>query len=93
MMGDFNSLPNSIEMEHLLDGKRGNQFFDPIPNNVFSHSSKSPNRRLDYMIFNKNMMKEVVPGSAEISYILNEEEMVKISDHLPVITSVQTTNK
>ena len=93
MMGDFNSLPESIEMEVLLAGKRGNKFFDPIPNNVFSHSSKIPTRRLDYMIFNTNMMKEVVACSAKVEYILTVQDMVKLSDHLPIISLIETADK
>ncbi len=93
MMGDFNSLQGSKEMQALLAGKRGAKFLDPLPEHVLTHPSNGPSRRLDYMIFNANMIKELVQASMSVDYILSQEEMIKISDHLPVIGTIHTKDK
>ncbi len=93
MMGDFNAYPDSREMKVLLEGKRGNQFIDPLPASVFSHPSQEPTRRLDYMLTNTNMHKELVTGSMKIEYILSKAEMERLSDHLPVYAEFTMRDK
>ncbi len=93
MMGDFNSLQGSKEMQALLAGKRGAKFLDPLPEHVLTHPSNGPSQRLDYMIFNANMIKELLPASMTVNYILSQEEMIEISDHLPVIGTIHTKDK
>ena len=84
VMGDFNAYPDSKELKVLLEGKRGNRFIDPLDPSILSHPSKEPARRLDYMVPNANMLKELVEGSLKVEYILDKKEMVALSDHLPV---------
>ena len=84
IMGDFNAYPDSKEMKTVLDGKKGNEFIDPLDVSILSHPSREPARRLDYMIPNSNMYKELVKGSMKIEYWLTKEEMITLSDHLPV---------
>ncbi|OEK06418.1 endonuclease/exonuclease/phosphatase family protein [Roseivirga misakiensis] len=93
MMGDFNSLPDSKEMKVLLKGKKGLQFIDPLDPTIFSHPSDAPSRRLDYIVPNKNMMSELVEGSLKVEYILDKAEMIRLSDHLPLIAEFQTSDK
>ena len=93
MMGDFNSLPESKEMQVLLKGKRGLRFIDPLSSDVNSHPSREPNRRLDYIVPNTNMYKELVIGSAKVEFILDKKEMIKLSDHLPLIAEFFTKDK
>ena len=35
IMGDFNAYPESKEMKAVFEGKKGNQFVDPLEINVF----------------------------------------------------------
>lgn len=93
MMGDFNSLPDSKEMQAVLNGKKGNRFIDPLDPSVLTHPSREPSRRLDYIVPNTNMYKELIPGSVKAEYILSKEKMVILSDHLPVIAEFYTVNK
>ena len=84
MMGDFNAYPDSKEMKAVFEGKKGNRFIDPLPTTVLSHPSSELARRLDYMLPNTNMNRELVSGSMKIDYLLSKEDMVKLSDHMPV---------
>lgn len=93
MVGDFNSLPDSREMQAILNGKKGNQFIDPLDPSVLTHPSDNPSRRLDYILPNVNMNKELMPGSVKVEYILSKEEMTSLSDHLPVIAEFCTIDK
>ena len=91
MVGDFNCTPDSEEFQTLLVGKKGHQFIDPLANSgVFSHPSDNPRWRIDHIIFNKNMMEDVEKGSTTVfSDLLSKEEMMKLSDHLPMFTRIK----
>lgn len=91
MVGDFNCTPDSEEFQTLLAGKKGNQFIDPLANSgVFSHPSDNPRWRIDHIIFNKNMMEDVEKASTTVfSDLLSKEEMMKLSDHLPMFTRIK----
>lgn len=94
MVGDFNCTPESKEFQRALEGKRGNAFVDPLAGTgVFSHPSREPARRIDHIIVNKNMRKELAPGSVKIEDVLSREEMVKLSDHMPVIATFTARDK
>ncbi len=93
IMGDFNAYPDSKEMKVLFEGKKGNKFIDPLDPSILSHPSREPARRLDYMVPNVNMLKELVDGSMKIEYILSKEEMIALSDHLPVYAEFVMRNK
>ena len=86
MVGDFNCMPDSKEFQALMEGKKRLQFVDPLAGTeVYSHPSREPARRIDHIIANRNMMKELVPGSLKIEDVLSREEMIKLSDHMPVV--------
>lgn len=91
MVGDFNCTPDSNEFQALLAGMRGNQLIDPLANSgIFSHPSDSPKWRIDHIIFNKNMLEDVEEGSTQVySNLLSKDEMIKLSDHLPMFTRIK----
>ena len=82
--GDLNTTPGSTEFSRLL-GDTAPRFVDPLAGtNAYSHPSDSPTRRIDHMLVNRNMTNELVPNSTNIVMPLNRDQMIKISDHLPV---------
>ena len=95
MVGDFNSTPDSKEMERLLEGKRGNRFIDPLSGTgIFSHPSDAPRWRIDHIIYNENMQKEIVPNSVEVlNDLLSQTEMEALADHLPMRVSIVVGDK
>ena len=94
MVGDFNALPDSNEFQALLEGKKRERFIDPLAGTeVYSHPSREPARRIDHIIVNHNMMKELIPGSLKIEDVLTREEMVKLSDHMPVVAVFKAENQ
>lgn len=94
MLGDFNCIPGSNEFQAVLTGKKGNAFLDPLADtNILTHPSREPVRRLDHILPNVNMAKEMVPASVKVEYVLTKEEMVQLSDHLPVMAEFYTVDK
>lgn len=86
MVGDFNSLPNSKEMQALLQGTSlGNTFTDPLESNQFTHPAHTPTRRLDYAIMNGNMLAEMVENSAKPVTFFDAAKQDALADHLPVM--------
>lgn len=84
--GDLNSVLESKEIEVLKSGNsKGEIFYDPLPENVLTHPSDNPSRRLDYVLFNGNMKNEYIPGSAKIPNFFDDKKMKVLSDHLPII--------
>ena len=84
--GDLNSTLGSKEIKALKQGEnKANTFYDPLPEDVLTHSVENPSRRLDYALFNGNMQNEYVKGSAQIPDLLSTTKMEKISDHFPVV--------
>ncbi len=94
MLGDFNCMPDSKEFKAALAGKKGNRFIDPLAGtDIYSHPSKQPTRRIDHIIANQNMISELVAGSVKIEDLLSREEMVQLSDHMPVMATFRASDK
>lgn len=84
--GDHNATPESEEIALLTQGKTlKNRFVDTIDPKVLSHPANKPNRRLDYILINENMQKEVLDGGAQVVHFFPADTMRLISDHLPVM--------
>lgn len=92
--GDFNALIGSEEMSLLLkDSLLSDAFIDPIDTAIKSHPADDPRRRLDYMLINPNMNKELVENGMEICYFFSKDSMRIISDHLPVVGTFYRADK
>jgi endonuclease/exonuclease/phosphatase family metal-dependent hydrolase len=94
ILGDLNSFRDGPEVERLLnDDRKQLAFIDPLPADINTHPSDGPNRRLDYILYNKNLKDEVICNSAQVFKPFSPEEMRIISDHLPVILDLKTTDQ
>jgi len=88
--GDLNTTPGSREFNLLL-GSKPPLFIDPLEGtDSFSHPSDSLFWRIDHILPNQNLAREMVPNSTHIIEPLSREEMIKISDHLPLISRFVT---
>ncbi|MEO1050019.1 MAG: endonuclease/exonuclease/phosphatase family protein [Bacteroidota bacterium] len=86
VVGDLNCTPDSEEYKVLLGDAASNvQFTDPLDTAILTHPADEPRRRLDHMLANNNMAKEIVAESVHVPYIFSKEEMRTLSDHLPVV--------
>lgn len=86
MVGDFNATPESTELKTLLgDFTQVGGFIDPMAPDVLTHPAVKPTRRLDYIIYNKNMQPEVVPDSVKPTYFFKAKKQDQTADHLPVL--------
>jgi len=86
LAGDHNATPESEEIGMLTTSTTlKNRFFDTIDPKVFSHPSNAPGRRLDYILVNENMNKEILDGGAKVVKFFSPDTMKTISDHLPVM--------
>jgi endonuclease/exonuclease/phosphatase family metal-dependent hydrolase len=93
VLGDLNTTPDSREFSRLL-GDQNPIFFDPLQGTgQFSHPSDSLFWRIDHILPNHRMEPEMVPGSVQVVEPLSREEMIQISDHLPLIARFVTRNK
>ncbi len=91
--GDLNSTLGSKEIEALKRGKtEGDVFHDPLPKDILTHPVNDPSRRLDYILFNGNMQKEYISGSALIPDLMDIEKMKVLSDHLPLIITFKRSD-
>lgn len=85
VLGDLNSLSDSEEISTLLTfGPTSIRLFDPLPDTVFTHPANEPSRRLDYILYNKNLAADIIPGSTKVGQFFSPEQMRIISDHLPL---------
>jgi endonuclease/exonuclease/phosphatase family metal-dependent hydrolase len=85
VLGDLNTTPGSREFNELL-GDRSPVFVDPLAGTeVYSHPSDSVFWRIDHILPNRQMQKELVPESVGVVEPLSREKMIQISDHLPLI--------
>ncbi len=84
--GDLNATPGSPVMQRLQAESLGVALFaDPLEgDNLPTHSSLQPTRRIDYILPNPNMMPEYVEGSYTVFMPFDPEKMAIISDHRPV---------
>lgn len=86
IVGDFNALPDTLEINTLLAGESsGNRFIDPQGPDDFTHTAIEPQRRLDYMLVNENMLPEMVKGTVRPVYYFEAEKQDELADHLPVV--------
>ena len=93
VLGDLNTTPDSREFSRLL-GDKNPIFFDPLQGTgQFSHPSDSLFWRIDHILPNRRMEPEMVPGSVQVIEPLSREEMIQISDHLPLIARFVTRNR
>ncbi|MBZ9651851.1 endonuclease/exonuclease/phosphatase family protein [Psychroflexus montanilacus] len=92
--GDLNSTLGSKEIQALKQGSgTADKFYDPLPEEVFTHSVENPSRRLDYILYNGNMENEYVQNSAQVPSLLDEEKLKVLSDHLPLIIRFKKTDQ
>ncbi len=88
--GDLNTTPGSREFNRLL-GKNPPVFIDPLEGTgSFSHPSDSLFWRIDHILPNQNLAREMVQGSTKVIEPLDRESMILISDHLPLISRFVT---
>ncbi|WP_353196710.1 endonuclease/exonuclease/phosphatase family protein [Parapedobacter defluvii] len=86
LAGDHNATPESEEIAMLTKGNTlKNHFVDTIDPTVFSHPSNAPRRRLDYILVNENMNKEILDEGAKVVQFFSPDTMRIVSDHLPVV--------
>jgi endonuclease/exonuclease/phosphatase family metal-dependent hydrolase len=86
VVGDLNMTPDEDEFKLLL-GDQSDQptFVDPLAGSgVFSHPSDSLFWRIDHWLPNQQLQPNVAPNSVHIAHPLPMEQMIKLSDHLPV---------
>lgn len=85
MAGDFNAYPTSPELTLLTDSTQTVYHIDPMDTTIMTHPADQPQRRLDYMLVNPEMAREMVPGSVSPVYFFSPDSMRQLSDHLPVM--------
>lgn len=87
--GDLNSVPGSPELALLLGPSGGPvALIDPFRDRPApTHPSDRPTRQLDHLLPNAGMFAEMVADSARVATPLPIDEMVRVSDHLPVIAT------
>ncbi|MFT5283407.1 MAG: endonuclease/exonuclease/phosphatase family metal-dependent hydrolase [Kangiellaceae bacterium] len=86
LVGDFNALPKTQELNALLSGTNaGNTFIDPLLDTDLTHPAIAPERRLDYAVMNYNMFAEMVPNSAKPVAYFEAKRQDDLADHLPVV--------
>jgi len=94
LAGDHNATPESEEIAMLTKANTlKNRFVDTIDPKVFSHPSDKPGRRLDYILVNENMKKEILDGGAKVVKFFSPDTMRVISDHLPVVARFSNKDK
>lgn len=88
-VGDFNSTPESPEMELFLGEGTDIEFIDPLAETeIFSHPADSAFWRIDHILPNTNMIKEVVNGSVKVNYYFSPDSMNQAADHLPMTIKI-----
>ncbi|MEO1021321.1 MAG: endonuclease/exonuclease/phosphatase family protein [Bacteroidota bacterium] len=89
-VGDFNAVPDSPEfMTFLGEDTETVQFVDRLKNTqVYSHPADSAFWRIDHILPNTNMNREVIPESVKPVYVFSPDTMERIADHLPMIVHI-----
>lgn len=86
VVGDLNSTPNSLEVKTLKGtGNASNIFIDPMDTTVLTHPAIALSRRLDYVLPNTNMAREMIAESAKPIFFYDKEKQDEAADHLPVV--------
>ena len=96
--GDLNSLPDSPELQLLLDGEQqqggnggggGLHLINPLAGRqTLTHPAGDPQRQLDYLLVNEAMRPELADGSVHVASPLPPGMQARTSDHLPVVATV-----
>ena len=92
IVGDFNCTPESNEFKTLLDGDSPVQFVDNLSADAFSHPADDPKWRIDHLLPNEAMQKELINGSLEVKYYFEKDVQRSLSDHLPLVANFLTTD-
>lgn len=91
LTGDLNIISGDPEYNYLLSDEHKAQFIDPLGDvDSFTHTADNPERQLDYVLPNRAMAEDLVPGSKQILMPFEPGTMRQISDHLPVIARFVT---
>ena len=93
IVGDFNAKPESEEIQYLLDDNSRVKFVNNAQPNDFSHPADEPKRRIDHILPNTNMQKELVPNSLKVNYYFDRQKQRQLSDHLPLTVRFITRDK
>ncbi|MEO1653083.1 MAG: endonuclease/exonuclease/phosphatase family protein, partial [Bacteroidota bacterium] len=83
ILGDLNCTPDSKEFALITDD--GHRFYNIWADGTLTHPADQPARQLDYILPDRKMYKDYIPGSAQVIQLYDPEKMRRISDHLPVI--------
>jgi endonuclease/exonuclease/phosphatase family metal-dependent hydrolase len=91
LAGDLNIIPGDPEFNLILGENTDVQFTDPLANvSSYTHPADDPERQLDHILPNVNMMKDLIPGSGTVAMPFSADSMRIISDHLPVLMKFDT---
>lgn len=94
VVGDFNSTPESNEFKTLLGAGTSIEFIDPLAGTgINSHPADSAFWRIDHILPNTHMHKEVIPGSVQVLYPFSPDTMRTIADHLPLVVEFTTSDQ
>lgn len=87
VLGDMNFEPDMPEYAKLLNSGPV-QLIDPFAGTgTVTHSSRTPNRQIDFIFFNDAMGERYLPDSASVALPISLDRMGQISDHLPVVAT------
>jgi len=87
LAGDMNATPDSEEFKAFLGAGTDVEFTDPLAGSgIYSHPADSAFWRIDHILPNSHMNKEIVPGSVRVLYPFSNDTMATIADHLPLVT-------
>lgn len=88
-VGDFNSTPESREIDFFLGKDTKLEFIDPLAGtNIFSHPADSAFWRIDHIFPSKNILPEVTRESVQVHYYFSKNTMRTIADHLPMTINI-----
>jgi len=93
IVGDFNCTPDSKEFQYLLDGNSPVKFIDNLTENIFSHPADNPKWRIDHILPNEAMQRELLNSSMEVKYFFDKQTQRKLADHLPLVAKFSTIEK
>ncbi|GAB4313882.1 MAG: endonuclease/exonuclease/phosphatase family protein [Candidatus Sumerlaeia bacterium] len=99
LAGDLNSTPDDAELRFLLSGGGpgdGLVFVDALAGRdagQLTMPSSSPARRIDYILPNTNMARELAGESPGVVRPLPPAEMSEVSDHLPVLAEFYSRDR
>lgn len=87
VLGDMNFEARMPEYAKLLESGPV-RLVDPFAGTgTVTHSTRTPNRQIDFIFFNEIMERRYVPDSASVALPISLDRMGQISDHLPVVAT------